>query len=93
MALEDEVTENWGRMKREIAESDATLTRERADRQTAQERVAELERRLAEIDRESGNPPTSPSRVTVTTHRNSRWDAPLTLAGLAAAVERPPPKR
>ena len=49
-------------MKREIAESDATLTRERADRQTAQERVAELERRLAEIDRESGNPPTSPSR-------------------------------
>ena len=77
MALEDEVTETWGRMKRESAEKDATLARERAkhdaalaekdaalareraekdtalERQraelaAAEERIAELERRLAQ---------------------------------------------
>ena len=79
MALEDEVTETWGRMKRESAEKDATLARERAkhdaalaekdaalareraekdtalERQraelaAAEERIAELERRLAQSD-------------------------------------------
>ena len=98
MALEDEVSETWGRMKREIAadkaalaqeradraaavaekdkavaekdaavaekdaalarerEKDAALARERADREAAQERAAEMARRLAELDRESGSP-------------------------------------
>ena len=69
MALEDEVAETWGRMKREIAEhaaaladkgaalaekeaalaeKDAALERERAERAAADERIAELERRLGE---------------------------------------------
>ena len=54
MALEDEVAETWGRMKREIAEKDAALAevgaiieRQRTER-AAEERIAELERRLAE---------------------------------------------
>ena len=85
MALEDEVAETWGRMKREsaakdaalaekdaalereraalaekdaalereraaLAEKDAALERERAARAVAEERTAELERRLAEFD-------------------------------------------
>ena len=61
MALEDEVSENWGRMKREsaageaaVAEKDAALARERAEREAAQERVAEMARRLEELGRESG---------------------------------------
>ena len=41
MALEDEVSETWGRMKRENAEKNAVL-------QTAEQRIGELERRLAE---------------------------------------------
>ena len=70
MALEDEVAETWGRMKREsaakdaaLAEKDAALERERAERAekeaalereravraVAEERTAELERRLAEL--------------------------------------------
>ena len=91
MALEDEVSETWGRMKREsaakdaalaekdaalteqeaalaekdtvlaerdaaLAEKDAALARERADREAAWKRVAEMERRLAELGRGSGNP-------------------------------------
>ena len=51
MALEDEVSETWGRMKREIAagkaalaEKDAALARERADREAA---VAETNAALA----------------------------------------------
>ena len=87
MALEDEVSETWGRMKRESAakdaalaeqetalaakdaalaakdaalaeqdaalvEKDAALARERADREAAEERAAEMARRLAELDRE-----------------------------------------
>ena len=55
MALEDEVAETWGRMKREsaakdavLAEKDAALEVERAERAAAAERIAELERRLAE---------------------------------------------
>ena len=83
MALEDEIAETWGRMKREsaakdaalaekdaalaekdaalaekdaalagkdaaLAEKDATVAREQADRKAAEERAAELERRLAE---------------------------------------------
>ena len=84
MALEDEVSETWGRMKRESAAKDAALAekdvalaerdtalaakdaalaakaaaleRERADREAAQERIAEMERRLAALDPESGNP-------------------------------------
>ena len=91
MALEDEVSETWGRMKREIAADkaaltekdvalterdtalaakdaalaakdaalaakDAALERERADREAAQERVAEMERRLAALDPEPGSP-------------------------------------
>ena len=62
MALEDEVAETWGRMKRESAakdaalaeknaaltEKDAALEVERAERAAAAERIAELERRLAE---------------------------------------------
>ena len=98
MALEDEVSETWGRMKRESAAKDATLAekdatlaekdaalaardtalaeqkaalaerntalaardaalaRERADRQAAEERAAEMERRLAEIGREPRTP-------------------------------------
>ena len=88
MALEDEVAETWGRMKREsaakdaalaekdaalareradhdaaltekdtaLAEKDAALARERAERKAAQERAAEMERRLAELGRQSGNP-------------------------------------
>ena len=73
MALEDEVAETWGRMKRESAAKDAALTEkdaalardradheaalagERADREAAQERAAELERRLAELARQSGS--------------------------------------
>ena len=95
MALEDEVSETWGRMKREIAAKDATLARERAEhdaalareraereaalaekdaalareraehdaamareraeREAAQERAAEMARRLADLGRESGN--------------------------------------
>ena len=43
MALEDEVTETWGRMTREIAEKDAALARKRDE-------LAELERRLAQFD-------------------------------------------
>ena len=75
MALEDEVTETWERMKREsaakdaaltekdaalvreraekdaaVAEKDAALERQRAERAAAEERVAELERRLARFD-------------------------------------------
>ena len=56
MALEDEVAETWGRMKREsaakdtaLAEKDARLERERAERAVAEERIADLERRLAEL--------------------------------------------
>ncbi len=77
MALEDEVSETWGRMKREIAADkaalaekdaalaerdtalaakDAALERERADREAVQKRVAEMERRLAALDPESGSP-------------------------------------
>lgn len=56
MALEDEVSETWGRMKRESAAKDAALARERADREAAQERAAEMARRLAELGRESGSP-------------------------------------
>ena len=88
MALEDEVSETWSRMKREsaekeaaLAEKDATLARERAEHEAALareradreaalaekdtalaendaalERAAELERRLAELGRESGSP-------------------------------------
>ena len=73
MALEDEVAETWGRMKREsaakdaalaealaeknaalaakdaaLAEKDAALEVGRAERAAAAERIAELERRLAE---------------------------------------------
>ena len=51
MALEDEVSETWGRMKQEIAEQaaaladkDATLERERSERAVAEQRIAELER-------------------------------------------------
>ena len=73
MALEDEVSETWGRMKREIAAKDATLARERAEhnaalaerdaalareraeREAAQERAAEMARRLADLGRESGD--------------------------------------
>ena len=86
MALEDEVSETWGRMKRESAAKDAALAeqetalaakdaalaakdaalaeqdaalvekdaaraRERADREAAEERAAEMARRLAELDR------------------------------------------
>ena len=54
MALEDEVAETWGRMKREIAEQaaaladkDATLERERSERAVAEQRIAELERERA----------------------------------------------
>ena len=75
MALEDEVAETWGRMKREIAakdaalaekgvaraekepalaERDATLERERAARAAAEERIAELERRMAEFGGDDG---------------------------------------
>ena len=75
MALEDEVTETWERMKREsaakdaaltekdaalarerakhdaaLAEKDAALERQRAERAAADERIAELERRLAQFD-------------------------------------------
>ena len=82
MALEDEVTETWGRIKREkdaavaekdtavaekdaavaekdaavaekdaaLAEKDAALERERAERAAAEERIADLERRLARFD-------------------------------------------
>ncbi len=76
MALEDEVSETWGRMKRESAakdaalaekdaalaakdaalvEKDAALARERAGREAAQERAAEMAWRLAELGRESGS--------------------------------------
>ena len=76
MALEDEVSDTWGRMKRESAakdaalaekdaalaakdaalvEKDAALARERAGREAAQERAAEMARRLAELGRESGS--------------------------------------
>ncbi len=55
MALEDEITETWGRMKREkdaaLAEKDTAL----AERDAALARAAELERRLAELGRQSGN--------------------------------------
>ncbi len=58
MALEDEVAETWGRMKREIAEKDAALAemdaiieRQRTER-AAEERIAELERRLASSSRD-----------------------------------------
>ena len=51
MALEDEVTETWGRMKRESAEKDATLARERAKHDAAlAEKDAALARELAEKD-------------------------------------------
>ena len=43
-------------MKRESAAKDAALARERADRLAAEERAAEMERRLAEIVREPGDP-------------------------------------
>ena len=55
MALEDEITETWGRMKREkeaaLAEKEAAL----AEKDAALARAAELERRLAEFGRQSGN--------------------------------------
>ena len=65
MALEDEVSETWGQMKREIAEQaaalahkDATLEQEPSERAVAEQRVAELERertaaeqRIAELER------------------------------------------
>ena len=47
MALEDEVSETWGRMKREIAADKAALAQERADREAA---VAEKDAALAEKD-------------------------------------------
>ena len=63
MALEDEVAETWGRMKREtatalaakdaaVAERDAAV----AEKDAALARAAELERRLAEIARQSETP-------------------------------------
>ena len=49
MALEDEVLETWGRMKREIAAKDATLVRERAEHNAAlAEKDAALARERAE---------------------------------------------
>ena len=55
MALEDEITETWGRMKREkdaaLAEKDTAL----AEKDAAVARAAELERRLAELGRQSGS--------------------------------------
>ena len=55
MALEDEVAQTWGRMKREsaakdaaLAEKDAALAEKDAVLQAAEQRIAELERRLAE---------------------------------------------
>ena len=96
MALEDEVAETWGRMKREsvakdaalaekdvalaekdmalaekvaalaerdatlereraaLAEMDTTLEQERAERATAEKRIAELERRMAEFAGDGG---------------------------------------
>ena len=54
MALEDEITETWGRMMRErdvaLAEKDTAV----ADKDAALARAAELERRLAELGRQSG---------------------------------------
>ena len=47
MALEDEVSETWGRMKREIAADKAALAQERADREAA---VAEKDAAVAEKD-------------------------------------------
>ena len=69
MALEDEVSETWGRMKQEIADKDTALERERSERAVAEQRIAELEReraaeraaaeeRIAELERrlaESGD--------------------------------------
>ena len=67
MALEDEVAQTWGRMKREsaakdaalaakdaaLAEKDAALERERTGRAAADERIAELERRLLALGGDS----------------------------------------
>ena len=47
MALEDEVSETWGRMKRENAEKDAVLQRERAEHAAA---LVEKDAALAEKD-------------------------------------------
>ncbi len=47
MALEDEVADTWGRMKRESAEKDAVLQRERAEHAAA---LAEKDAVLAEKD-------------------------------------------
>ena len=62
MALEDEITETWGRMKREkdaaLAEKDAALAEKDtalAEKDAAMARAAELERRLAELGRQSGD--------------------------------------
>ena len=49
MALEDEVAETWGRMKRESAAKDAALAEKDTALAEAEERIAELERRLAEL--------------------------------------------
>ena len=49
MALEDEVAETWGRLKRESAAKDAALAEKDAALAVAEERTAELERRLAEL--------------------------------------------
>ena len=61
MALEDEVAETWGRMKRESAAKDAALERERAElqreraaRAAAEARIAELERHLTEFGGDRG---------------------------------------
>ena len=56
MALEDEVTETWGRMKRETATALAAKDAAVAEKEAALARAAELERRLAEIDRQSETP-------------------------------------
>ena len=62
MALEDEITETWSRMKHEkdaaLAKMDAALAEKDtalAEKDAALARAAELERRLAELGRQSGD--------------------------------------
>ncbi len=82
MALEDEVTETWGRMKREsaekdaaLAEKDAALERERAEKDAAvAEKDAALERERAEKDAALERQRAAEERIANLERRLARFD-------------------
>ena len=75
MALEDEVTETWGRMKRESAEKDAALARERAEKDAAvAEKDAAVARERAERDAALAEKDEALERIADLERRLARFD-------------------